>query len=63
VLKAIEAVQLRGRDESEIFKQVEAVCRERMCLSASAGSMAIRRDERRKDHISHFILRLAYCRT
>ncbi|KAI8054248.1 eukaryotic and archaeal DNA primase, large subunit-domain-containing protein [Syncephalis plumigaleata] len=63
VLKAIEAAQLRGRDEGEIFKQVETVCRERMCLSASAGSMATRRDERRKDHISHFILRLAYCRT
>ncbi|KAI9592681.1 eukaryotic and archaeal DNA primase, large subunit-domain-containing protein [Syncephalis fuscata] len=63
VLKAIEAAQLRSRDDAEVFKQVEAVCRERMCLSVSAGSMAIRHDERRKDHISHFILRLAYCRT
>lgn len=59
VLRAIETASLRNKDlKSEIQKVVE----EYLPLKSNISKSEDLYEERRKDHISHFVLRMAYCR-
>ncbi|KAI7905502.1 eukaryotic and archaeal DNA primase, large subunit-domain-containing protein [Cokeromyces recurvatus] len=60
VLRAVEAASIRNEDlKLEISKTVDQYLPLRSNLSKSEELY----EERRKDHISHFVLRMAYCRS
>ena len=65
VLKAFETAKLRSKRDDEAFKAVENVVVEYLELSRNTikGKSTLMYDQRRKDHISHFLLRLAFCRS
>lgn len=67
VLAEIESSQARNRSYVEMKDMVNAQCKRFLPLNAttaSGGSGGSDLDaERMKDHVSHFVLRLAFCRT
>jgi DNA primase large subunit len=59
VLRAIDTASLRNKDiKLEISKTVE----EYLPLKSNVSKADNLYEERRKDHISHYVLRMAYCR-
>jgi len=67
VLRALEAAALRNKSESETVRHLDEICKTYLPLASNSLAGVIGRkvlnQQRRKDHISHFLLRLAYCRT
>jgi DNA primase large subunit len=64
VLKALEGAILRNKSEEEVKKYLEETSNKWLPLHSNESSKVNPlQEERRKDHISHFILRLAYSRT
>lgn len=62
VLKCIETAKIRWPKRGFDFdRQMTTVLKENMPLGAQNANE--RFDERKKDHLSHFILRLAYCKS
>ncbi|KAF0483922.1 DNA primase large subunit Spp2 [Gigaspora margarita] len=64
VLKAIESASLRSKTELQVADHIRDISNQYLPLHSTEGAKNYPlEEERRKDHISHFILRLAYCRT
>ncbi|KAL1925435.1 uncharacterized protein VTP21DRAFT_318 [Calcarisporiella thermophila] len=63
VLKIIETYCVRGKNDEEMKRQMEEACAQHLPLHSNNAKHYPLQEERRKDHISHFILRLAYART
>lgn len=59
VLRAIDTASLRNRDiKLEIQKPIDTY----LPLRSNASKSDSLYEERRKDHVSHYVLRMAYCR-
>ena len=63
VLKAIETARIRNKKDHEFESYIAQIEKKYLPLSKSTDSHADFDEERKKDNISHYILRLAYCRT
>ncbi|KAI1795763.1 DNA primase, large subunit [Ganoderma leucocontextum] len=63
VLAEIESCFARNRSFDEMAKVIEDFCRKCSLHLRSNSSKESVDDERRKDHIGHFVLRLAFCRS
>ncbi|KAF9005580.1 eukaryotic and archaeal DNA primase, large subunit-domain-containing protein [Cyathus striatus] len=63
VLAEIESSAARNRTWEEVKKVTEAQCNKYLPLHASTAKYMLVDEERRKDHLSHFVLRLAFCRS
>lgn len=62
VLADIEALLTRNRPVDEIAKVLAPRLKQYLPLSSNTAHVDLLA-ERRKDHIGHFVLRLAFCRT
>ncbi|THH14337.1 hypothetical protein EW146_g5968, partial [Bondarzewia mesenterica] len=63
VLSEIESCFARNRPYDELKAIAIAQCNKHLPLNASSAITVDRDAQRRKDHIGHFVLRLAFCRS
>ena len=64
VLAEIESCFARNRPLKEMQAVIlDNVCSKYLELSRTTNSLKPLDEERRKDHIGHFVLRLAFCRS
>ncbi|POV94021.1 hypothetical protein PSTT_17062 [Puccinia striiformis] len=63
VLAEIENSASRNKSFEELKTTLNLRCKEHLQLNANSANNANHDQERRKDHYSHFILRLAFCRS
>ncbi|KII88643.1 hypothetical protein PLICRDRAFT_111442 [Plicaturopsis crispa FD-325 SS-3] len=64
VLAEIESSFVRNRSPEELREVTKAQCAKYVPLGSSTAKKAVEIDEeRRKDHLGHFVLRLAFCRS
>ena len=63
ILAEIESSAARNRSWEETKTVVNALVDKYLPLAASTAITTDRQSERRKDHLSHFVLRLAFCRS
>ncbi len=65
VLAEIESCFARNRSLQEMTKVIDTFCKGKgnLELHSNSSNDTNLQDERRKDHIGHFVLRLAFCRS
>ncbi|KAF8654111.1 hypothetical protein AX16_003644 [Volvariella volvacea WC 439] len=63
VLAEIESSLARNRTQEDLFTVIRGVYRKYLPLDSSTADSQDLDGQRRKDHIGHFVLRLAFCRS
>ncbi|GJE90839.1 DNA primase large subunit [Phanerochaete sordida] len=63
ILAEIESSYARNRPWDELKKYTLEQCKKYLHLDASSATLQDVDSQRRKDHIGHFVLRLAFCRS
>ncbi len=63
ILAEIESSSARGRSWDDTKTVIGDQCKKYLPLSATSAISVDRDTERRKDHLGHFVLRLAFCRS
>lgn len=63
VLGEIESSLVRNRTYDELRSVTSLQCKKYLPLNSNSAISVDREAERRKDHVSHFVLRLAFCRS
>lgn len=63
ILSEIEAAQVRNRSYDELKTIVKTQSDKYLPLSSRTARHDPLDEQRRKDHIGHFVLRLAFCRS
>lgn len=63
MLAEIESSFARNRTFAELAKVMEGICGKYLPLNSNTAYKSDLEAERRKDHIGHFVLRLAFCRS
>ncbi|KAI8998534.1 DNA primase large subunit [Trametes punicea] len=63
VLAEIESSYARNRTFKELCDVMDPICKKYLPLNSNTAEKTNRDAERRKDHIGHFVLRLAFCRS
>ncbi|KZT11217.1 DNA primase large subunit [Laetiporus sulphureus 93-53] len=63
ILAEIESSFVRNRPYEELKEVTLAQCKKYLPLNSTSAKTIDRDAERRKDHVGHFVLRLAFCRS
>jgi DNA primase large subunit len=63
VLAEIESSFVRNRSWDDLKTVTEAQCIKYLPLNANTARHVDTESQRRKDHLGHFVLRLAFCRS
>jgi hypothetical protein len=63
ILAEIESSLARNRSWDELKSVTTTQCNKYLPLHTSAAATIDRESERRKDHLGHYVLRLAFCRS
>lgn len=63
ILAEIEASFARNRSYKDISETISVLSRKYVPLNSTTAKSIDVDAERRKDHVSHFVLRLAFCRS
>ncbi|TFK55004.1 DNA primase large subunit [Heliocybe sulcata] len=63
ILAEIESSFVRNRPHDELKTVTDGQCKKYLPLNANTASLADLQSERRTDHVGHFVLRLAFCRS
>ncbi|KAG0166299.1 hypothetical protein DFQ28_007551 [Apophysomyces sp. BC1034] len=63
VLKSLENATLRNKRGPDLKREIDQVLENHMPLRSNLTKSSNLYDERRKDHVSHYVLRMAYCRS
>lgn len=63
ILAEIESSRARQRSWEELKAVTITQCMKYLPLNATSATSVDRDSERRKDHLGHFVLRLAFCRS
>jgi DNA primase large subunit len=63
VLAEIESSFARNRSWEELKSVTTRQCKDHLPLNSSSASTVDTQTERRNDHLGHFVLRLAFCRS
>ena len=63
ILSELEAALVRNRSYDDLKAIVKAQCEKYMPLHSDTARHSPHQPQRRKDHIGHFVLRLAFCRS
>ena len=63
VLGEIESSIVRNRSYDDLRAVTALQCKKYLPLNSNSATSVDRDAERRKDHASHFVLRLAFCRS
>lgn len=63
ILAEIESSLVRNRQWDDLTTVTTAQCNKYLPLNANTAKYVDTESERRKDHLGHFILRLAFCRS
>ena len=63
ILSEIESCLVRNRGNEDLKSVVNAQCAKYLPLNSNTARYADKEAERKKDHIGHFVLRLAFCQS
>ncbi|TIA89580.1 hypothetical protein E3P99_02014 [Wallemia hederae] len=63
ILAEIEASQVRNRPFNDMKDVIQRQCKKLLNLSSNSPKISTLEAERKKDHVSHYVLRLAFCRS